>query len=106
MGKDAIPCGHTLADLIGGTEHLSDGTTRPSAATCGACLALRQDEIATRRKSGHTLAAAERAFLQANAWQPVTAPGMTHLWSRADNDGGFTQANTQTAIAITRREIP
>jgi len=36
-----LPCGHTMADLIGGTE--PDG--RPCVTKCGACLAARQTEI-------------------------------------------------------------
>lgn len=46
-----IPCGHTVADLIGGTERGPDGKERPSITKCGACLAIRQPEIVAARKA-------------------------------------------------------
>lgn len=52
-----IPCGHTVADLIGGTEKGPDGKERPSITKCGACLAIRQPEIIAARQAK---AAAER----------------------------------------------
>ena len=52
-----IPCGHTVADLIGGTEKGPDGRERPSITKCGACLAIRQPEIIAARQAK---AAAER----------------------------------------------
>lgn len=53
-----LPCGHTLTDLIGGTERTADGE-RPAVTKCGACLALRQDEI--RRRNAAAAAALTEA---------------------------------------------
>ncbi len=39
-----ISCGHTVADLIGGTEKGPDGAERPCVTKCGACLLARQGE--------------------------------------------------------------
>lgn len=43
-----LSCGHTVADLIGGTETAPDGSQRPCVTKCGECLALRQGEALTR----------------------------------------------------------
>ncbi len=43
-GDRKIPCGHTVADLIGGTETAPDGSRRPCVTKCGACLLARQGE--------------------------------------------------------------
>lgn len=56
MGKDELPCGHKVVDLIGGTEKPPGGGERPAVTKCGACLLLRQGEHASRKKreAAHT----------------------------------------------------
>lgn len=63
MRDREIPCGHTVADLIGSTEKGPDGKDRPSITQCGQCLADRQPEIieANRKRARN---AARRRHLE------------------------------------------
>lgn len=108
MGKDEIPCGHTVADLIGGTETAPDGTRRPEVTKCGACLAVRQDEYAARRRAmqepralAAALTAAEDALLIAGGWQP-TERGYLNSGS-ADRYDRMTYRPRATALDIARK---
>lgn len=69
-------CGHTVGDLIGGTETAPDGTERPCVTKCGACLALRQPEIVARRKADEAHTA---LFLRyQNALQAIISGGQPY----------------------------
>lgn len=55
----AMPCGHTFADLIGGTNP----DWHPRVTKCGACLARRQPEIREKNAARAVLISGLRAMI-------------------------------------------